>query len=94
MMVVGGGIHRHMETDGARWPGGWMDGCRREMLMEGWMDQAVLEWMSGGGTHGWMCEHLVDEGREDDKWAGRKMEEQAAPYRKQLGLSPPDEPEM
>lgn len=37
--------------------------------------------------------HLVDEGREDDKWVGRKMEEQTSPFRKQLGLSLPHEPD-
>lgn len=65
--------------------GGWVDGWVHESdgLMEGWMDTFVLEWMSGGGTNGWMCAYMV--GRGGKRTVAGWMEGWTTPVCKQLG---------
>lgn len=65
--------------------GGWVDGWVQESdgLMEGWMDTFVLEWMSGGGTNGWVCVYLV--GRGGEQTAAGWMEGWPTPAWKRLG---------
>lgn len=65
--------------------GGWVDGWVHESdgLMEGWMDTFVLEWMSGGGTNGWMCAYMV--GRGGKRTVAGWMEGWTTPVCKRLG---------